>query len=437
MNKTDKMNRRNFIKAFGTGIGMAAASSLLPSMAFGSGAGTGRPQRFVVYHVPHGWPIEQVDTFGAGSNWLTGNLILGSLAPWQDKVTVLRGVSRTKGGGGHVNVNLQTGNGNNIDSIDTVVAKALNDRPWVQSIASPSSQYFCRLNYENNSFSQDIPMPLDFVEQAFKMSNNGPDIMRAQRYRSQMMAMNEQNLDQMANKLRGISREENRLSRHVEALREIKARVDSGTASIDAGDVSSLKTRLASTRNLDGNNQINITPLLDGHLDALATGLISGAVKVSTIRSYQTGGQPIGTFPGGPNVAGNMHMNSHNGNADHRIAHYGKHLRWYIDRLAAFVKQLDTPDPLDPAHTVLENTTILYTSEMCDGSHTAHARNISTAGGSRFTYYPMVLIGGGGGALRTGGVIETPNSHFDVYQTLAKAHGGETQEGKIIHNVLS
>jgi len=62
-----------------------------------------------------------------------------------------------------------------------------------------------------------------------------------------------------------------------------------------------------------------------------------------------------------------------------------------IERLAGLVQKLDVPDPLDPAHTVLENTTILYTSELCDGSHASHARNISTAGGSRFTYYPMVL----------------------------------------------
>jgi len=34
-------------------------------------------------------------------------------------------------------------------------------------------------------------------------------------------------------------------------------------------------------------------------------------------------------------------------------------------------------------------------------------------------------------------VIETANSHFDVYQTIAKAHGGETGEGKILHSVLS
>ena len=95
------------------------------------------------------------------------------------------------------------------------------------------------------------------------------------------------------------------------------------------------------------------------------------------------------------------------------------------------------PDPLDPAHTVLENTTVLYTSEMCDGSHVATAKEISVAGGTHYTYLPMVVIGGGGGALGPAGVIQAETGHEDVLQTLAAAHGATRASGDIISGLLA
>jgi len=435
MTNNAQMERRSFLKALSAGMGAAAAATMMPSLAWGMN--NGRPQRFVVYFVPHGWPIEQVDKFGTGSNWLMGNQILGSLAPWQDKVSLLRGISQTNNGGHGGVHHVLTDGGYGKDSVDTSIARALGERPWVQSVASPGSSYFCRINMENNAHTQDSAQPLDFYEQTLGKAENQQATSQNARYRSQLLAMSERQLEQLSARVNGISREENRLAGHIDALREIKARSDKGLSFAAGADLSSLKQRLESTRHLDGNNMVNTTAILDGHIDALSAALISGAVKVSTIRSHSTGGQPIANFPGGPGVPGNPHMSSHNGNREHRIAHYGKNLRWYIDRLATLVEKLDVPDPLDPAHTVLENTTILYTSEFADGSHCTVAKEISVAGGKHFTYFPMILIGGGAGQLKTGGVIQTPNSHHDVMKTLAYMHGGERNNGKIITDIFA
>ncbi len=427
------INRRRFLAGMGAGLSMAAASSLLPMNAMA--ASSSRPQRFVVYWVPHGWPIEQVNIFGQGSSWLNDNKILGGFSPWQDKVTVVRGISQTSGGS-HGGVHkILTGDGSG-DSIDTIIAKKLNTRPWVQGVIS--SDYFSLLNKENGSFTQQIGLPLDFVDQAFGQDNGSTaEASKETQLRIELLNMSERQLDALANKVSGLSHEESRLASHIASVREVKARagreIPGGLLGTGVGE---LRARLENTANLAANDLNNTTPILDGHIDALATAMISGVAKVGTIRSHGSGGKYTANFPGGPGIEGNPHMNSHSGDLNRRINEYGKNLRWYLDRLATFMNRLDVVDPLDPSHTVMENTTILYTSEMADGAHIDGVQDHVIGGQTHQTYFPMVLLGGCAGKIRTGGVIDAYTSHLDLLQTLAHIHDTSRGSGNVINSLI-
>lgn len=85
---------------------------------------------------------------------------------------------------------------------------------------------------------------------------------------------------------------------------------------------------------------------------------------------------------------------------------------WYAQQLAYFAKKLhDTPDA--DGKTVLDNTTIVWVSEISEGPN--HS----------FNNMPYVLMGGLGGALKTGEFFDFKNqrAHNDLFITLGQAMG--------------
>jgi len=96
-------------------------------------------------------------------------------------------------------------------------------------------------------------------------------------------------------------------------------------------------------------------------------------------------------------------------------------------RFLTLVQKLDVPDPLSPGQTILDNTVILWTSEVDGGdAHTVQS-------------IPTVLMGNLGGALKTGqflsygppgGIASIPGSlngmgrnMGDLFATLSTAMG--------------
>jgi len=435
-----KLSRRALLAGLGAGLTLSSAGLLGPKLLRAADA---RPARFVVFFVPHGWPIEQVNRFQSGSRWLDDNLILGGFSKWQDQVTVLRGVSnRVSAAHGGIH-SVLTGTGGRADSIDYTVAQALGTRSWVLGTAMRDGgddyPYFSRITNHQGSAGTPIFHPLDFVDQMFTGNSDLAAQELEKSFRSELLNMNECQLERLKTELSGISHEENRVSSHIAAVQELKARNDAPPPDADACGTGDVLQQLQSIRNLNPHEIKNTKAILEGHVAALGPALVCGASRVAVVQSHGSGGQYTAEFPGGPEgVTGNAHMNSHAGGpAERRIREYGRTLRWYLDRLSTLMETLDTPDPLDPEHTVLENTTILYTSEMCDGSHVSEAKEITINGQKEKTFFPMVLLGGCAGKVKTGGVIETPVDHVDVLQTLARAHATETAHGNVLNHVLA
>jgi hypothetical protein len=137
-------------------------------------------------------------------------------------------------------------------------------------------------------------------------------------------------------------------------------------------------------------------------------------------------------FAGGPGVAKGHHQPiSHSWDGLGR-EEFAKCQHWFYTRLAEkLLKVLDQPDPADPSdatRTVLDNTVVLICSEVSDGAnHNSDAaaelwiegRNVGR------NYLPLVLVGGGGGYLRTQQIVdvEKGRTHIDLLGTIAAAMG--------------
>jgi hypothetical protein len=107
--------------------------------------------------------------------------------------------------------------------------------------------------------------------------------------------------------------------------------------------------------------------------------------------------------------------------------------RWFYERLVEHVvSRLMVQDPADPQRQVIDNTIIYCVSEIGEGAwHTSKSTAIQLgATPNAYSYLPIVTIGGGGGALKTGQVLNVnPNAAgtdrpaADIYLALARAMG--------------
>jgi hypothetical protein len=99
------------------------------------------------------------------------------------------------------------------------------------------------------------------------------------------------------------------------------------------------------------------------------------------------------------------------------------------------------PDPLDPGHKVLDNTLVYVCSEIADGNEHNCRKAIMEIGATKITtQLPLMLIGGGGGAVNTGQVLDFENrTHKDLLAAICAAMGvpGANFSGNPIKEILS
>ena len=105
--------------------------------------------------------------------------------------------------------------------------------------------------------------------------------------------------------------------------------------------------------------------------------------------------------------------------------------RWFTDQIVKnFVLPMLEDDPSAPGSKIIDNTIIYWCSEIADGQY----HNLTTQeipayhpNSDPYTplYIPLVTIGGGGGALKTGRIVRnaTDRPATDIYLTLAQAMG--------------
>jgi hypothetical protein len=149
--------------------------------------------------------------------------------------------------------------------------------------------------------------------------------------------------------------------------------------------------------------------VLAAQMDVAAFALRCGLTRVVSMQcgyaNYQVPFSWIGIGDGHHNV-------SHSSTGSPGRALHARCQEWFATQWAKLLDQLEVPDPEDPGHTILDNTVVLWTSEIADGQlHNCEG-------------VPTVLFGGGGGALKGGQVVDLGGrSHAALLLTLCEAMG--------------
>jgi hypothetical protein len=196
---------------------------------------------------------------------------------------------------------------------------------------------------------------------------------------------------------------------HRRALAPLLAAPSGGGGAAPAMPLAGCTTRptLPSVEKVRGKNvwaHENFADVMDAQLDVASFALRCGLTRVVTIQAgYVNHGVPF-TWLG---IGAGHHGLSHGVRREHAQCQ-----QWFAQKLAVLLDRLATPDPEDPGRTLLDNTTVLWCTEIADGQ----AHNCQSV--------PMVLAGGGSGVLKPGRFVQVSGvSHATVLAAMAEAMG--------------
>ncbi len=376
----------------------------------------------LIYYVPHGQPVE----YTAADN-LADSDVLGPLASVAAQTNIVRGISMNDGANNHEAIRatltgFQDGGGN--DSVDVLIADAIGAEPHaLGAIPYEENWGFGEHSHliKRGTWVRPTESPIEAADDLLGASAPDPGGVDESAFREMALGMTEAELEGLQTSLNDLTRERDKVTLHLEAIRELKA---GGNAPPEAcsGDPLPAVEALAGLNVLD---QSNLALVLQGHLQVAAQAFVCGSARVITLQNMWANAQLNFGFPGGPGIPKGHHDPiSHSFDVNGRTE-FAACQRWFYQQLMDhFLTTLQQPDPLDPANTVLDNTVVYVCSEISDGAnHNSDASEVWINGSNQQTYLPCVLIGGGGGCLQTGGIVNVDRFHTDVFATLAHVMG--------------
>ena len=437
MHAAFELRRRTLLKALGLGI----AAPLAYRMARRADAAPGdRIVRMFIFYVPHGWPVEHVEPLQGGD--LSGSNVLGPLQPFASRVTVARGISMNDGASNHVAMRaVLTGfsDGGDVDSIDASIAEALGVTPHVigampfDPVAGFTQDAFL---VKHGSWVRANEDPIAVADELFAGlgASPPPDMPDPPDepnddaiFRAETLALTERELEDLHDAVSDLTAEQTKLSLHLEAVRHLKASGDGGTPEFLTCDERPSLPAVEAMQGQDPLAQPNFAKVLDAQLQAAAYAMVCGSAQVITMQNMWVNSNLDFGFPGGPGVAKGHHEPiSHSSDAAGRTE-FASCQRWFFERMAEMMLTvLDQPDPADtdPGRTVLDNSLVYVCSEVSDGfNHNSDASEIWIEGMPRYSYLPAVLVGGAGGYLSPGRVVDVERHNLDMLATLSEAMG--------------
>jgi hypothetical protein len=395
-----------------------------------------RPTRLFIMYIPHGMPDEHFDPGPNLTIVKDGPKILDPLADFAANVTVLRGISMNDGATNHAAIRATlTGfaEGAKADSIDYSIAQALK----VTAHALGVVPYASGAGFGSDSFlikHGDWVSPTaspDTAAQALLQGIAGPSTPSTPAvdesvFRQEALGLTEKELETLQKAVTGLSAEQSKLQVHLDAIRKLKTTAMNPVMSMSTS--CTMKPSLPAVdaaHGLKPLDQTNFGKLLDAQLEASATAILCNTARVITLQNMWVNSDLNFGFDGGPGVAKGHHDPvSHSWDTAGRDD-FRKCQRWFYERLAAkLLTPLNVKDPSDPDHTVLDNTLVFVCSEISDGAnHNSDASQIYVNGKPQPSFLPFVLIGGAGGYIKPGRVIDVKRKHIDVLATLSDAMG--------------
>jgi hypothetical protein len=425
--------RRSLLQAL---AGAAGVSLLSRGKGNVMAARAGVARRVIFFYFPDGVPaVSQAGepsrwhATGSGSNYLLGD-IHASLLPFQDKCVFFNGLTMGPtdsgshpGGAQKLLTAVDHGNGT---SIDQTLAAALGvPLLYLGVMATEGISYQAAgtapASPENNpraAFDRLFPggSPPSTTPPPAATDADGASI-----------------LDTVVADLNDMSQswgqaEKTKLDLHMSALRDLERKVKA-VPGADAGappPASCASPRLGAYDPNALNVPANFPAILRTQTDLMVQAMACNLTKVGLIQSsVHTSELNMAAFPSTPMHIPNYYLGSH------KASHYGtKHneqdelfrafhqqVRWWVDQFAYLLQSLASRP--EDGGTMLDHSLVFLCTEICDGNTHNHDN------------MPFVLAGGGGGAVRTGQLIEAKDApHAAVYSAIAQAMGRPMKFGQ-------
>jgi hypothetical protein len=452
-----RLRRRTFMQALGLGI---SAPLALQISRLAVAQPTGRPRRLLVFFVPHGMPAEHYDPGGQGKVFdLAANPKVGVLEvfkPYQDQFLLLRGIEYT-GRTQHQAINTVL-TGETLLSVDQVVGKALAQKPLLLGANAYLKDQF---GPDTNMFrnTEWVAPELNPVKAAGAILRTGsgapvapgaPMPVSDADFQKAALALNIAEIEALQKSLTALTATQSRLSVHLDSLRAIKDRAPAGDGAggpLPAGMCTAALPKLDAVRaaSMGGENaayffdKTNFQPILLAQMEVARQALICGT-RIVGLQAMWASGQINFGFMG---VNKDHHDPISHSRDEAGRAEFARVQRWIYGQFEEQVVRplRAAPDPLDPGRNVLDNTLIYICSEIADGNeHNCNKQMIELGATKVTTFLPTMLIGGGGGAVATGQVVDFENrSHKDLLAAICASMGapGANFSGNPIREILT
>jgi hypothetical protein len=436
------MNRRHFLRGIGACVALPTFASLLPRRMLAASAelplgttATGAPLRTAFICFPNGaipakwWPE------GAGAEF-TFNPTLAPLAPLRDQLQILGGLDHANarggadGAGDHARGNgvFLTGvrlNKSATDvragiSIDQVIARQVGPLTRFPSLeltcdanrqsSGCDSGYSCAYQYNISWQSPTTPMtpennPRLVFERLFGPGAHGE---RAANAQSRLLARRSV-LDFVSDDARRMHQrlgrsDQEKLDQYLTGVREVEQRIHQAEKFGPNVDPAQPTPSGVPQKHAD---------YVDLMYDMMLLAFKTDSTRVATfVLGHDGDNRSFGHI----GIAEGHHDLSHHQNNEERMEKVAQIDRWYVERFAAFLQRLDAVEDVD-GHSLLHNSRIIYGSGNADGNRHSHDN------------LPIVLAGGGGGALTPGRYVQHGGKPLsNLFLSLADQAGVRTLE---------
>lgn len=422
--------------------GSLAATAAIPLLnsELARGDASDAPKRFIVFYTPNGTLESQWMPTGTENNFTLGPLTQ-KLEPFKSKLIPFRGINM----GVVVNSNIGSEHARGIGGLLT--GRALlrgNFRSFMSTNAGWSSgisldQHLAsklkpptlfptlelgvqvrdaevrgRISYSG----PDRPVPpredpYDTFDQLFGAAvpnqNNGSAAL--DRLRAQRRTVFDLLREEIADVRPRVGAEDRiKMEAHMQAIRDIEARLAAGNGNGDAPSVPSCNVPTVGPR-IDLSDDANMPAIGKLQMDLAAAALACDLTRIVTIQWSYAESEHLYPFL---DLTANHHAISHQWDTAGK-AMYSKIHTWFAEQLAYLLGKLDSYKEGD--RSLLDNSVVLWVTEI--GESTQHA----------LTNMPFMLAGSAGGVFRTGRFIDylanggRARQHNDLLLTIANAMG--------------
>jgi len=427
----DSVDRRSFLKLFGSAAAAGAASAFVPALPTLAAGRDEFPTRLVVFFSGNGTIQDRWRPNGKGRNFtIPDDGILTPLRDWKDDLLIVDGIdmrttnSDPLSGGAHMKGmgHLLTGshlretgkftanNGNEAGypdgkSVDQFIAEKVNGNRRFKSLSfgvqSGGANVRNRMCYSGPGEPvHPIQDPFEAFSRLFE--ENGADRRQMQNLLEQRKSV----LDFVQSDLEEVEqqvghRDRQRLTKHLASVRELERQLMTGDDQGNACEKPNKGGRFdpQKTGNYPKTGQL----MMD---------MIVGAFNcdLTRVASIQWDGAVSNVKPRWVGVNKRHHKMSHQSaqNEEDLVTVN----RWYARQFAYLMEKLDSIP--EGNGTMLDNTVVMWANELGDGDQ--HDRqNI-----------PVVIGGGGGGYLDTGRHLNVDRPHNDLLVSLCRSMGVQT-----------